>query len=84
MEFGHRIWKLFSPGILEEERMSPLSTAQAALNLLFELFMKINKDKQEKFLEEWKKDDQAILKALETGDELTLNRLCAKYRDGLF
>jgi len=84
MEFGHRVWKFYVADWFRERRMSPLSTAQAALNLLFELFMKINKDKQEKFLEEWKKDEQAFLKALETGDELTLNRLCAKYRDGLF
>jgi hypothetical protein len=51
----------------------------AALALLKEVFAALHKDQADKFLAEWEKDEQAILKALEAGDAAALNAFRAKY-----
>jgi len=61
--------------------MDPAITV--ALNLLFEAFKAIQKDDLEKFMEEWKKDEQAFLKALAEHNSAELARLISKYSNVL-
>jgi len=49
------------------------------LNLLYEAFKALKKDKLEEFEKEWKEDEQKFLKALANDDRLTLAELCSKY-----
>lgn len=57
--------------------MDPAITV--ALNLLYEAFKAIHKDRIEKFEEEWKKDEQSFLKALAEHNSAELARLISKY-----
>jgi len=49
------------------------------LNLLYEAFKALKKDKLEEFEKEWKEDEQKFLKALANDDRRTLAELCSKY-----
>ena len=49
------------------------------LKAFLELLKILKKDATDEFLKEWKKDEQAFLKALESGDIATLNLLMGKY-----
>ena len=49
------------------------------LNLLYEAFKALKKDKLEEFEKEWKEDEQKFIKALANDDRLTLAELCSKY-----
>lgn len=57
--------------------MDPAITA--LLNLLYEAFKALHKDEVEKFEKEWKKDEQAFLKALAEHNAPELARLISKY-----
>ena len=57
--------------------MDPVITV--ILNLLYEVFKALKKDKIEAFEKEWKEDEQKFLKALANDDRLTLAELCSKY-----
>jgi hypothetical protein len=50
-----------------------------ALNLLYEAFKSLHKDALEKFEEEWRKDEQAFLKAMAGHNAPELARLISKY-----
>lgn len=49
------------------------------LKAFLELLKVLKKDATEKFLEEWKEDEQVFLKALEEGDICAINSLIGKY-----
>lgn len=49
------------------------------LKAFLELLKILKKDATEKFLEEWKEDEQVFLKALEEGDITAINCLLGKY-----
>ena len=49
------------------------------LNLLYEAFKALKKDKLEEFEKEWKEDEQKFLKALAEGDHNALVVLISKY-----
>jgi len=49
------------------------------LNLLYEVFKALKKDKIEAFEKEWKEDEQKFLKALAEGDHNALALLISKY-----
>ena len=57
--------------------MDPAITV--ALNLLYEAFKALKKDKLEEFEKEWKEDEQKFLKALAEHDAPALAVLISKY-----
>ena len=57
--------------------MDPAVTV--AINLLYEAFKALKKDKLEEFEKEWKEDEQKFLKALAEGDHVALAVLISKY-----
>ena len=68
---------------LRSKRMIDAVAIGAAINLLYEVFKKINKDKSEKFTNEWEKDLPELTKAVKVGDIDTIARITAKYSLGL-
>jgi hypothetical protein len=77
MEFGHRVWKFYSPRMVEN--MPPIEFA-LILQLILEGLKALKKDKIEELEKEWKKNEQELLAAIECGDAVAINRILAKLR----
>jgi hypothetical protein len=77
MEFGHRVWKFYSREWAE--RMT--AELVLVLQLILEGLKALKKDKLEELEKEWKKNEQALLAAMQSGDGATLSAILAKLRD---
>jgi len=69
MEFGHRIWKHYSPGILEEEGMIDIATILKLLDKILDLEKKVeeaiasekDKNRRKKIAKAFKDRDRDVL-----------------------
>lgn len=80
MDFGHRVWKFYSQ---EPIRKMPPPAVEFALilQLILEGLKALKKDKLEELEKEWKKNEQALLVAMQSGDGVTISAILAKLRD---
>jgi len=74
MEFGDRVWKFYSPGLVEK---MPAELA-LILQLILEGLKALKKDKIEELEKAWEKKRSELLKALESGDSDSVNRILSE------
>jgi len=77
MDFGYRVWKFYSPGLVEK---MPVEFA-LILQLILEGLKALKKDKIEELEKEWEKNEQALLAAMQSGDGVVISAILAKLRD---